>query len=123
MSQQDLLVSAAMLGLFVVSVLTRKPAAAPRDKAAYNIKTKAIITKKGPYGVAVEEGKTYYYCTCGASKNQPFCDGSHKAFNEENKTNLTPLKYVADKTDTVYFCGCRHSKTSPLCDGSHKQLA
>lgn len=76
----------------------------------------AVIAKKGPYVTDVEEGKTYYWCACGKSKNQPFCDGSH------NGTSFSPLAYKAEKTGKVYFCGCKHSKKPPLCDGSHNKL-
>lgn len=67
-----------------------------------------------PYGVDVESGKNYYWCSCGLSKNQPFCDGSHKG------SGFSPVKYQADKTGKVYFCGCKQTKSVPLCDGSHK---
>jgi len=66
--------------------------------------------------VDVEAGKTYYWCSCGLSKQQPFCDGSHKG------TAFSPLPFTAEKSGTVYFCGCKHSKTGALCDGSHKGL-
>ncbi len=77
---------------------------------------KPLIAQKSPYAVEVEDGKQYYWCSCGRSKKQPFCDGSHKG------TDFKPLVYTATETKTVYFCGCRASKKSPLCDGSHSSL-
>ena len=75
-----------------------------------------IIAQKAPYPVEVEAGKDYYWCACGRSSKQPFCDGSHK------DTGISPVKYTAEKTGTVYFCGCKHSKKAPLCDGTHATL-
>ncbi|MCX6942188.1 MAG: CDGSH iron-sulfur domain-containing protein [Verrucomicrobia bacterium] len=75
-----------------------------------------VIAQKAPCPVNVEAGKTYAWCSCGLSKNQPFCDGSHKG------TGFSPTMYTAEKTGTVYFCGCKHSKTGATCDGSHKAL-
>ena len=74
-----------------------------------------IASQNGPYGVEVEAGKTYYWCACGRSKSQPFCDGSHK------QTNLTPRAYTAQETGKKYFCGCRKSANAPLCDGTHNK--
>jgi CDGSH-type Zn-finger protein len=74
------------------------------------------IAQKMPYATPVEAGKTYYWCACGESKHQPFCDGSHKG------GPFTPIAHTADKTATAYFCGCKMSKKSPLCDGSHAAL-
>ena len=74
------------------------------------------IAQKAPDPVQVEAGKTYWWCACGLSKKQPFCDGSHKT------TPFTPMAYKADASKTVYFCGCKHSGTKPLCDGTHKSL-
>ncbi|CAB1368234.1 CDGSH iron-sulfur domain-containing protein [Denitratisoma oestradiolicum] len=74
------------------------------------------IVQKAPMAVDVEAGKSYWWCACGQSKNQPFCDGSHKG------SAFTPVEYVAEKSDTVYFCACKHSGHAPLCDGTHKQL-
>ena len=68
-----------------------------------------------PFAVNVDPGKDYFWCACGQSKNQPFCDGSHKG------SNFTPVKYTADISKTVYFCGCKATGTPPLCDGSHKK--
>ncbi len=78
--------------------------------------TQPTIAQKAPYPVSVESGKDYWWCQCGNSKNQPFCDGSHKS------GPFTPLKYTAGDTKTVYFCGCKQSAGRPLCDGTHKKL-
>jgi len=75
-----------------------------------------VITQKAPYAVAVEAGQDYFWCRCGRSAKQPFCDGAHKG------SGLTPLKFHAEQSKTLYFCGCKHSQTPPLCDGSHQQL-
>lgn len=74
------------------------------------------IAQKAPYPVEVENGKTYFWCACGKSAKQPFCDGSHKG------TSFSPVKYTAEKDGKVFFCGCKDSAKSPLCDGSHKGL-
>ena len=75
------------------------------------------IPQTTPYPVEVEAGKTYFWCACGKSARQPFCDGSHKG------TDYTPMKYTAEDTRRVFFCGCKHTDTAPLCDGSHKQVS
>ena len=75
------------------------------------------IARRKPYLVEVKEGKTYFWCACGLSKKQPFCDGSHKT------TDFTPLKWVADESGEKLFCACKHTKGQPLCDGSHNQLS
>ena len=75
--------------------------------------TTAVRAADAPYAVNVEKGKDYYWCACGQSKSQPFCDGSHKS------TNFSPVKYQAGESETVYFCGCKQTASQPLCDGSH----
>jgi CDGSH-type Zn-finger protein len=67
-----------------------------------------------PATVELEEGKTYAWCACGLSKNQPFCDGSHQA------TDITPKVFVAEKSGTQYLCRCKSTKNAPYCDGSHQ---
>ncbi len=74
------------------------------------------IAQKAPYPIQVEAGKTYFWCSCGQSKTQPFCDGAHKG------TGFAPTAYKAEKEGTVYFCGCKHSAKGPLCDGRHSGL-
>jgi CDGSH-type Zn-finger protein len=74
------------------------------------------IAQKAPYAVAVEAGKSYFWCACGKSASQPFCDGSHKG------SGFTPVKFEAPESKTVYFCGCKHSANPVLCDGSHHKL-
>jgi CDGSH iron-sulfur domain-containing protein 3 len=68
-----------------------------------------------PFATEVEAGKSYYWCACGRSSKQPFCDGSHK------DTGFTPVKYDATESKTVYFCGCKATANAPLCDGSHSK--
>jgi len=72
--------------------------------------------QNAPYPIEVEEGQNYFWCSCGKSSKQPFCDGSHKG------TEFTPVKYTAEKSGKVFFCGCKVSGNPPLCDGSHKNL-
>lgn len=81
-----------------------------------NNPAEAVIAKKSPFATEVQQGKTYYWCACGRSNNQPFCDGSHK------DTEFSPVAYTAEKTGTVYFCGCKNTAGAPLCDGSHNNL-
>ena len=66
-----------------------------------------------PIGVNVVEGKSYYWCTCGKSLKQPFCDGSHKG------SEFGPLTWKADQSKKVFFCTCKANKDPPMCDGSH----
>ncbi|MFK7855304.1 MAG: CDGSH iron-sulfur domain-containing protein [Granulosicoccus sp.] len=72
--------------------------------------------QKAPYPVDVEEGKNYFWCSCGKSSSQPFCDGSHKG------SEFSPVKYTAEESKKVFFCGCKVSQKGALCDGSHKSL-
>ncbi len=74
------------------------------------------VARKSPYPVEVEAGKSYWWCSCGRSQGQPFCDGSHQG------TAFTPVEYRAEKSGVVYFCGCKHSGNGVLCDGSHADL-
>ena len=74
------------------------------------------IAQKSPYPVEVEAGKSYFWCACGLSVNQPFCDGSHKG------SGFTPVKFEATESKTVYFCGCKHTAHPVMCDGSHAKL-
>lgn len=58
----------------------------------------------------------YRWCACGLSKDQPFCDGSHKG------TAFLPVKFTLDRAQTVWLCGCKHSRDQPFCDGTHNTL-
>lgn len=75
-----------------------------------------VIAQKSPFAVEVEEGKSYYWCACGKSQKQPFCDGSHK------DTNFQPIKWTSEATGRKFFCGCKMTGGKPFCDGSHKEL-
>ena len=74
------------------------------------------IAQKSPYNVEVEAGKTYWWCACGLSKKQPFCDGSHKV------TTFTPVTFKPETSGEVWLCGCKHTHTKPFCDGTHETL-
>lgn len=74
------------------------------------------IAQKSPYGVEVEAGKTYFWCACGKSDNQPFCDGSHQ------DTEFLPMKFEATEAKKVFFCGCKRTSGKPMCDGTHSSL-
>ncbi|HFD12278.1 MAG TPA: CDGSH iron-sulfur domain-containing protein [Crenotrichaceae bacterium] len=77
---------------------------------------KAVVADNKPVEVLVESGKTYYWCSCGKSATQPFCDGSH------NGTGFTPKAFTAEKSGAVYLCQCKQTKNPPYCDGSHELL-
>ena len=71
--------------------------------------------QKAPYVLKMEPG-TYFWCSCGQSKNQPFCDGSHKG------TTFAPVKTEITATKSVAWCGCKRTEGQPFCDGSHGLL-
>jgi CDGSH-type Zn-finger protein len=73
------------------------------------------IAQKAPFILSVKPG-SFYFCTCGLSKGQPFCDGAHKG------TGFAPQKVDITEAKTVAWCGCKHSKNGPFCDGSHAKL-
>ena len=70
---------------------------------------------ESPIGVDVLEGKSYFWCTCGISLKQPFCDGSHKG------TEFNPFVYKAEVTKKMFFCACKQTNNQPFCDGSHNK--
>ncbi|PCJ85276.1 MAG: glutamate synthase [Flavobacteriales bacterium] len=73
------------------------------------------IPQKMPYVMDLEPGK-YFWCACGKSGNQPYCDGSHK------DTSFTPIMEEITEAKKVAWCGCKHSGNRPFCDGSHSKL-
>jgi len=75
-----------------------------------------VIAQKGPYQVDLKAGEEYYFCRCGRSKNQPFCDGSHEG------TGLEPQAFKVDADGTYNLCGCKTSDDMPFCDGMHNML-
>ncbi|MFA0080678.1 glutamate synthase-related protein [Vibrio breoganii] len=78
---------------------------------------KPIVADNKPKKVELTKGEEYYFCTCGRSKNQPFCDGSHAG------TGFKPKSFTAEETADGYLCQCKHTANAPFCDGSHKQFS
>jgi CDGSH-type Zn-finger protein len=74
-----------------------------------------VSPQKAPYGLDLDPG-TYYWCACGRSRNQPFCDGSHPG------TGFAPVQFTVDERKNLWLCGCKHTGTAPYCDGTHKSL-
>lgn len=77
--------------------------------------SEVLSPQNKPYAVDVEAGETYYWCACGRSKNQPYCDGSHK------DTGFKPTAFTAGKTEKAYLCGCKKTANAPFCDGTHSK--
>lgn len=77
---------------------------------------KMKTAKNAPYPFEVKKDQAYYWCSCGLSENQPFCDGSHK------KTDMSSLEWIATESKVIYFCGCKQSANAPLCDSTHTTL-
>lgn len=77
---------------------------------------KPKIAQKSPYQVELQAGETQFWCACGESKNQPWCDGSHKG------SGFKPLMIEVDETNTQFLCGCKQSANPPYCDGTHRKL-
>ena len=75
-----------------------------------------IIADVKPVKVELKEGERYFWCRCGRSSNQPFCDGSHKG------TGISPLPHVAEKDGPAFLCCCKGSEKAPFCDGTHNRL-
>ena len=91
------------------------------------LKEEPVAAQNKPYTVTLKKGETYYYCTCGRSKSQPFCDGSH---NYEGST-FKPLAFTYEGEEgqegeefEKKLCGCKHNKpeSGAFCDGSHKNV-
>lgn len=81
-----------------------------------SVDDQAVIAAKGPAKVSLEAGKEYFWCRCGRSKSQPFCDGSHRG------TSITPQKFTAESSGDVALCQCKSSGNAPFCDGTHASL-
>ncbi|MCH8135020.1 MAG: CDGSH iron-sulfur domain-containing protein [Proteobacteria bacterium] len=76
----------------------------------------AIIAQKSPIAEELVAGKRYFWCACGRSKSQPFCDGSHKG------TGFSPIKFEATDSKKVFFCCCKQTCNPPFCDGTHNSI-
>ncbi len=75
-----------------------------------------VVAQKSPFKQELEAGQSYFWCACGYSDKQPYCNGAHK------EHGMAPMKVDSDKDQTVFFCGCKQTKTPPYCDGTHSSL-
>ncbi len=75
-----------------------------------------IVAQDAPIAVELEAGQPVWWCACGRSMTQPYCDGSHAG------SGIEPTEFIPSKTKTYYLCACKQSKKKPLCDGSHNSL-
>ena len=80
-------------------------------------KDKAVVAGLKPVPFKIKKDETKYWCACGRSKNQPFCDGSHRG------TSFTSLPFSSEKDEEVWLCMCKQTKNPPYCDGSHNKLS
>ena len=78
--------------------------------------TKPTVAANTPIKVALEKGKKYFFCQCGLSSKQPFCDGSHQG------SEFTPLAFECAESKNYYLCRCKHSANKPYCDGTHSKF-
>ncbi|MEW8506956.1 MAG: CDGSH iron-sulfur domain-containing protein [Candidatus Thiodiazotropha sp.] len=77
---------------------------------------KPVVAAKQPIDAELVAGKEYWWCACGRSSNQPFCDGSHQG------TGIEPMGFKAEKSGEAWLCRCKQTQNPPYCDGSHKQV-
>lgn len=75
-----------------------------------------VIAQKGPYSVELTANKPYFFCRCGLSSKQPFCDGTHK------DTGIEPLRFTVEESGMFNLCGCKATDDPPYCDGTHNML-
>lgn len=76
----------------------------------------ARVAQRGPYEAELKAGETYFWCYCGWSENQPFCDSSHQ------KVDLSPHMFSVEETKTYSLCGCKKTSTPPFCDTTHETI-
>ncbi len=78
---------------------------------------KPVMPQRAPYEMQVEEGKTYVWCSCGLSANQPWCDGSHEG------TGIEPVEFEVKRPKKLWLCQCKRTAAGPYCDGAHNRLS
>ncbi|MCG8429085.1 MAG: glutamate synthase-related protein [Chromatiales bacterium] len=79
--------------------------------------SRPVVADNKPRQVVLKKGEEYYFCVCGRSASQPFCDGSHK------ETSFLPKAFIAEEDGEAYLCACKHTGNAPFCDGTHKQFS
>ena len=77
---------------------------------------KPVTPQKAPYKIKVEKGKIYFWCSCGLSEKQPFCNGAHRGYE------FVPKIFTETEDKTIYLCNCKKTSNPPYCDGTHNKL-
>merc|ERR1711911_134915 len=109
-----------LFGAHLVRTLTDVPDtnAVSSFHNASNQEQKGKIYDKKPFKFMCQKGKSYFWCSCGHSKNQPFCDGTHKS--PFLKITMRPVRFVPTETKEYWFCNCKQTSSRPFCDGTHR---
>ena len=75
-----------------------------------------VVVQAEPYETELVAGEKYFWCACGLSATQPFCDGAHKV------TDIRPIMFTAEESEIAWLCGCKRTGSQPHCDGTHNAL-
>ncbi|XP_044763959.1 CDGSH iron-sulfur domain-containing protein 3, mitochondrial [Coccinella septempunctata] len=116
---RNILISANLLKFSVRGYSSKIPKNALENViSAQHQKENGVVYDKKPFKIALVEGKSYLWCLCGRSHNQPFCDGTHK--NQQLRVTQKPIRFQVEESKDYWLCNCKQTANRPFCDGTHK---